>query len=99
MTAEEWKTLSHIRDYLQSFHDATKATKGRSAGLDDVLPTVDFVAERFEEALSNIGSHVFVLESLHAGYAKLLKYWNKTERSLASVYIAAIVLDPTVKWS
>ena len=35
-------------------------------------------------------------ESLQTGFTKLLKYWNKTDRSPA--YIAAIVLDPTVKW-
>ena len=35
-------------------------------------------------------------KSLQAGLTKLLKYWNKTDRSPA--YIAAIVLDPTIKW-
>ena len=97
LTAEEWKTLGHIRNFLQSFHDATKATEGRSAGLEEVLPTMDFLAERFEEAIDTFESHVFMLGSLHAGYTKLLKYWNKTERSPA--YIAAIVLDPTIKWT
>ena len=35
-------------------------------------------------------------KSLQAGSTKLLKYWNKTDRSPA--YIGAIVLDPTIKW-
>ena len=35
--------------------------------------------------------------SLYAGWTKILKYWNRTERS--PVYIAVIVLDPTLKWS
>lgn len=33
--------------------------------------------------------------SLDAGYIKLLKYFNKLDRMLA--YIAAIVLDPSIK--
>ena len=28
ITADEWKTLDHIWDFLQNFYDATKATEG-----------------------------------------------------------------------
>jgi hypothetical protein len=57
---------------------------------------MDFLADVFEDAIEEFKDHVFMVESLQTGYTKLLKYWNKTERSPA--YIAAIVLDPTVKW-
>lgn len=97
LTAEEWKILANIRDFLQAFHDATKATEGRRATLERVLPTMDFLANHFERAVEEYAQHDFMRESLHAGFTKLLKYWNKTERSPA--YIAAIVLDPTKKWS
>lgn len=96
LTAEEWRTLDYIRDFLQNFYDATKATEGREATLARVLPTMDFLADVFEDAIEEFKDHVFMVESLQTGYTKLLKYWNKTERSPA--YIAAIVLDPTVKW-
>ena len=54
---------------------------------------MDFLANTFEESIEEFADHVFMRESLQTGLTKLLKYWNKTERSPA--YIAAIVLDPT----
>ena len=96
LTAEEWKTLDHIRVFLRGFYFATKAAEGHAATLETVLPTMDFLAKRFETAIQQFADHTYMRESLHAGYTKLLKYWNKTERSPA--YIAAIVLDPTKKW-
>ena len=95
LTAEEWKTLSYIRDFLQNFYDATKATEGHQATLEEVIPTMDFLADRFQDAVEEFADHDFMRESLQAEYTKLLKYWNKTKRSPA--YIAAIVLDPTTK--
>lgn len=96
LTADEWKTLDHVRDFLQNFYDATKATEGHKATLRDVLPTMDFLADIFEDAIVEFADHAFMLESLQTGLTKLLKYWNKNSRSPA--YIAAVVLDPTVKW-
>lgn len=51
LTAKEWKILANIRDFLQAFHDATKATKGRRATLKRVLPTMNFLANYFERAV------------------------------------------------
>ena len=96
LTADEWKTLDHIRDFLQNFYDATKATEGHEASLKEVLSTMDFLADIFEDAIVEFADHAFMWESLQTGFTKLLKYWNKTDRSPA--YIAAIVLDPTMKW-
>ena len=96
LTAEEWKTLEHIRDFLQNFHDATKAMEGHRATLDQVISNMDFLAKVFDDAVQEFRTHEFMRESLQSGYTKLLKYWNKTKRSPA--YIAAIVLDHTVKW-
>lgn len=97
LTSDDWKLLTYIRNFLQGFFDATKATEGRHATLDRVLPTMDFLIDRFEKAANQFAQHPFMRESIEAGYTKLLKYWNRTERS--PVYIAAIVLDPTQKWS
>lgn len=97
LTAEEWKVLCQICDFLKGFHNATKATEGRRATLDRILPTMDFLADRFEGAIDRYSYTKFMRESVQSGFTKLLKYWNKTDRSPA--YIAAIVLDPTVKWT
>ncbi len=95
----EWQSLTHIRDFLKGFYDTTKATKGRKATLDKVLPSLDFMAMKFEVAIKQFRDNddVFIVSRLHAGYSKVLKYWNRAER--APVYIAAIVLDPTLKWA
>ncbi len=95
----DWQTLSNIRNFLQGFYDTTKATEGRQATLDRVLPSLDFLVARFEKAIEvyEASNDQFIMSSLQAGWSKILKYWNRTERS--PVYIAAIVLDPTLKWS
>lgn len=95
LTAEEWKTLVHIRDFLRNFHDATKATKDHQATLNEVLPTINFLANTFKVAMEEFADHPFMHESLQTEFTKLLKYWNKTKRSPA--YIAAVILDPTTK--
>ena len=96
LTADEWKTLDHVRDFLQSFYDAIKATEGHGANLKEVLSIMDFSASILEDAIVKFADHAFMLKSLHFGLTKLLKYWNKNSRSPA--YIAAVVLDSTVKW-
>ena len=67
ITAEEWKTLTHIRDFLRGFHFATKATEGHAATLERVLPTMDFLANRFEKAIQQFTNHQYMRESLHTG--------------------------------
>ena len=95
----DWLTLTNIRDFLQAFYHTTKATEGRRATLDMVLPSLDFLALRFEQAIEKYEAiqDQFMISCLQAGWSKILKYWHRTDRS--SVYIAAIVLDPTLKWS
>ena len=97
LSADEWRTLTLIRDFLQAFSDTTKATEGYTATLDRVLPSMDFLVSHFEQAIDQFEDNEFMRESLHAGLTKMLKYWNKTER--VPVYIAAIVLDPKRKWN
>ena len=74
LTADEWKTLDHVRDFLQNFYDATKATEGHGATLKEVLCTMDFLADIFEDAIVEFADHAFMWESLQAGFTKLLKY-------------------------
>ena len=97
LSPDEWRTLSNIRDFLQGFYDTTKANEGRRATLDKVLPSLDFMVNRFEQAIKVYANDEFMAASLHAGWTKSLLYWNRSDRS--PVYIAAIVLDPTLKWS
>ncbi len=97
LSSTDWRTLSQIRDFLQGFYDTTKATEGRQATLDQVLPSLNFIVLKFERALFTYRDHPFMKSSLHTGWTKALKYWNKTDR--APPYIAAIALNPTIKWT
>ena len=74
LSTNEWRTLDHIRDFLQTFYDATKATEDHTATLKRVLPSMNFLAKHFEKAVDKFVHHDFMRESLHAGYIKLLKY-------------------------
>ena len=55
------------------------------------------MADRFIDAIEQYSDHGFIYRYLQAGFSKLLKYWNLTDR--APVYVAAVVLDPTSKYN
>lgn len=96
LSAEDWKTLGYIRDFLNDIRGAIKTIEGREATLDRTIPVMDFLMYLFEKYSSQFSEHDFMRQSIQTGYAKLLEHWNKSERSPA--YIAAIVLDPTIKY-
>ena len=81
LSADDWKTLLQIRDFLQCFYEATKESEGRQAILDDVLLSMDCMLECFEEASTTFADHDVLRQSVQAGYTKILKYWNRTEIS------------------
>ena len=60
LTADEWKTLDHIRDFLQNFYDATKTTEGHKASLKEVLSIMDFLADIFKDAIVEFIDHAFI---------------------------------------
>ena len=95
LTASDWRIINTICSFLRNFHDATKATEGRRAILDMVLPMMDFLIECFETEIVQYKHDPNMHASLHTGLSKLLKYWNKTER--APAHVAAIVLNPYYK--
>ena len=68
------KLLNHVRDFLQNFYDAIKATEGHEATHKEVLSIIDFLANIFEDAIVEFADHAFMLESLQTGLTKLLKY-------------------------
>ena len=66
LSADERKTLTHIREFLHAFYDATMATQ--VAGLlwsERSLQWTSWLTEEFED-------HDFMRESLHAGLTKSL---------------------------
>ena len=97
LTANDWKVLAQMRDFLKSFYEVTKFTEGREANIDRVIPALDFLLHKFEMEIRKYEPDSFMALSLKAGSLKLRKYWKLiTER--APIYIAAVVLDPSRKW-
>ena len=95
LTSLDWKNLQAIRDFLQGFYDTTKALKGRAATLEHFLPSLEFLIQQFEKGLEKYAGHRFLIGCLDAGHTKIIKYFNKADRS--AVYLAAVILNPSVK--
>ena len=58
---------------------------------------MDFLLEIFEEGVEKYRHDEYMSTCIDAGWKKLTEYYRKADR--APAYIAAIVLDPTKKWS
>ena len=95
LSEKDWQDLLKLQDFLLFFYDTTLATEGRSATIDKVLPTMDFLLEQFETAKCTYADDHFMSPCCNAGQAKLDKYYSLTDR--LPVYIAALVLSPQWK--
>ncbi len=93
----DWKTLTSIRDVLKNFYDATKATEACNATIDSILPAIDFLLVMFEQGAEECRHDIYMSLCIDAGWKKLVQYYKKTDREPS--YIAAIVLNLTMKWS
>lgn len=96
LSAEDWRNLQKIENFLLCFHDATLSTESRGATIERVLPTMDFLLEQFEQGKTLYAEDAFMSPCCNSGWAKLDKYYSLTDRS--PVYIAALVLCPQNKW-
>jgi hypothetical protein len=72
------------------------ATQSSSATLENCLPAMDFLLGLFEEAKVRYRDDPFMASRVNSAWSKLDKYYSKTNDSAA--YIAALVLDPCMKW-
>lgn len=58
---------------------------------------MDYLLEKLESGKTVYAADSFMIPCINSGWAKLDKYYGLTERS--SVYIAAMVLIPSQKWT
>jgi len=72
------------------------ATQSSSATLENCLPAMDYLLGLFEEAKVRYRDDPFMASRVNSAWSKLDKYYTKTNDSAA--YIAALVLDPCMKW-
>ena len=72
------------------------ATQSSSATLENQLPAIDYLLRVFEEAKVRYRDDPFIASRVNSAWSKLDKYYTKTNESTA--YVAAVVLDPRMKW-
>jgi len=97
LTLEDWQILRNIHDFLDDLAQTTKALESDSSTLDKVLPSMDYVLERFEATKEQYKDDAIMAPMLNSGWAKLDKYYHLTDESPA--YVAALVLRPGYKWA
>jgi hypothetical protein len=63
------------------FQDATLANESQFSTIDLILPTMDFLLEKFEYAKQEYKDDIYMGPCCNAGWAKLDKYYGLTDRS------------------
>ena len=70
--------------------------EGHQATLTHVLPSIDFLLNVYSETLQDNSDNRILSSMIQMGWEKLDKYFAATDR--APVYLAAVVLNPKLKW-
>jgi hypothetical protein len=72
------------------------ALESSSATLENYLPAMDYPVGLFENAKEQYKNDLFMVSRVNSAWSKLDKCYTKTNESPA--YLAALVLDPSMKW-
>ena len=94
---QDWEDLEKLANFLVFFEDTTLANESRFATVELILPAMDILLEKLEEAKIKYQDDLFMGPCCNAAWDKLNKYYSMTDRS--PVYIAAMVLSPQWKWT
>jgi hypothetical protein len=71
--------------------------ESNSAILDNVLPAIDFILNKYKKGKEQFKDYPILSKIFNSGWSKLDKYYQKIEET--AVYIAALVLNPRYKWA
>jgi hypothetical protein len=96
LSEEDWSLFRHIQKFLQFIAETTKALESNKNTLDNVLPAMDFILNKFEDGKLEFKDHPQLSKMFNSGWAKLDKYYQLT--SDTPVYVATMVLNPRLKW-
>lgn len=94
---EDWEFLEKLCIFLQDFLLATKFTEYRDSSIWQVLPCTGYLLDRYKEELLAIQDNPRWTIYLNLRLSSLQKYFDLTALSL--IYVAAVVLNPTMQWS
>lgn len=67
LSAMDWRFLAQIWDFLQAFYDVTKACEGQTATINQGLPIMDFLLEKYKQGAEEFQDNRFMLASIDAG--------------------------------
>lgn len=96
LSDEDWALLWNIRDFLKVFKDITLELEGHASILAMALPAMDLILSHYEKGMHTYRDHTHMRSMCDAGWRKMEKYYGLTDSS--SAYVAAIVLNPSLKW-
>lgn len=98
LDADEWSHVEGVYKILHILEQTTLDAEGSFSTLGKVIMTMDFLLKLFEDIRQSKTDEYSetVKEMCNNAWNKLNIYYNLTETSVA--YVAAVVLDPRVKW-
>jgi hypothetical protein len=103
LSSDEWRQLSEIFALLQPLKQLTLQLEGHGTSkekgiLYEILPSMDFLLTFLENQKIQLehSEDKFLKGSVNLAWLKLDKYYNKTD--LSPYYVAAVVLNPCLKW-
>jgi hypothetical protein len=97
LSVSDWELLAQIHKFLDLLAQTTLGLESSTSTLDAVLPAMDFILESYEQLKEKYKKDKVLSAMFNSGWAKMNKYYVKTEES--SAYVAGIVLNPNFKWS
>ena len=96
LTATDWEYLANLSRFLLPFRSITKANEGLFDTMDRMLPALEFLLAHLEQSRQDYKENRWIAVHIDAAWEKLIKYYNKTDDTLA--YMAATGLNPLHKW-
>ena len=98
LTKDDWSELEAIHRFLEIFNETTLDAEGCCTSLSKVLQDMDYLLSEFEAAGQDKSEYSPLIKRMcDDAWKKLKKYYIMTEST--EVYMAALVLDPSIKWT
>jgi hypothetical protein len=96
LTPEEWEEAIEMRNFLQPFYDTTVSAEGDRDSLDQILTTMDFLVQHYEQAITTHKHNKQLLSRIMVSWYKFDDYYKLTDNT--PVYVAAILLHPSLRF-
>lgn len=95
ITLHDWRVLEETSQFLEPFHEATKACEGDQTTLDQMLTSLDIIIAHFKACRARFPNNEPFLAAVTTSWFALDKYYKLTDES--PMYAAALLLHPSVR--